>query len=161
MISKFFANKVLNSICGVSNDLSHPSKVYLGLCKNAPNGDKGVITGEPTVASYKRVMVSGSSKSPKLFGEAAGGIIQNTEEIMFKPIRQEIGQVNYFFLSTYESADDVPLSGTNALADAFLWGELHSKDEDGNEVDGVFIKAETVPVFYIGDLKASIDVPLT
>lgn len=173
MISKAYANKILNYICGVKQNtgsLSIPNEVYLGFCVNEPNAINGSLSGkgEPTVTSYARKRVSGSNINPVLFGAAEGGIIKNTEEIQFKAIRQKIGQVNYFFLSPYESASKVPLTGTDANLDAFLWGELINKDDngniikdgDGNPVIGVFIDKETVPVFYVGELQASIDVPL-
>lgn len=174
MISKVFANKVLNYICGVkqnTGNLSMPGEVYLGFCVSPPNETNGSLSGkgEPTVTSYSRKRVSGSNMSPILLGAANGGIIKNAEEIQFNAVRQEIGQVNYFFLSPYESASEVPLTGTDANVDAFLWGELINKDEEGNiikdeygnPVIGVNIEAETVPVFYAGELQASIDVPLT
>lgn len=147
MISKTYASKILSYICGVSvtNGLSMPKEVYLGFCIGEPDYTTGAVSGEPTAASYGRKLVSGSNMKPALFGEATGGVITNEEEIQFRAVREQLGTMNYFFLSE------------SATGNAFLWGEL--KNEDGTR--GVTINAETVPVFYAGDLKASIDVDLT
>ena len=141
MISNTYANKVLNLICGVSDALSLPDKLYLGLSASAPNASSGALpssNGEPTAASYARTVVGGSSGTKK-FGSASGGIISNNAEIQFLTARTDWGTMKYFFLS--ESATGV----------AILWGEI---------AGGVTIGAETVPVFYEGDLRASLDVAL-
>lgn len=140
MISNSYANKILNLICGVSDALQLPSTMYLGLCSAEPNASTGAITGEPTAASYERVPIGGSTNGlKKYFGSASGGIISNAEEIKFNVARESFGTMNYFFLSE------------SASGNAILWGAI---------TGGVTINAETVPVFYEGDLKASIDVEI-
>lgn len=170
MISNSCASNILNFICGVKDNMTIPEKVYLGLCSEMPSS-AGAITGEPytnpnvidengqaKTTTYARVLVSGTEMQPKRFGLASNGKISNSEEIQFKACRKvPFGKMNYFFLST-----------SQAGGSAFLWGELIKKDEDGkiitdekgNPVIGVDVEAETVPVFYEGELQASIDVPL-
>lgn len=140
MMSNAHASKLLNLTCGVES-VSMPRELYLGLCANQPAAD-GTVTGEPTVASYERKLVGGSSVSSNAFGAAKGGVISNTQEIQMKTARQAYGATMYwFFLS--ESID----------GKATLWGKV-------NGDTGLTVGEETVPVFYAGELKASIDVPL-
>lgn len=143
MISNTYANQILNLICGVSDTLSLPGKLYLGLSASAPSAS-GAVNGEPSAASYERTVVGGSGADTKKFGDAVSGVISNQSEIQFKTARTAWGTMNYFFLSESETGA------------AILWGELMNKDG----TQGVTIGAETVPVFYEGDLKASLDVAL-
>ena len=142
MISSTYANKILNVICGVKDELNVPSKLYLGLCSSEPSAS-GTVSGEPSASSYERTIVGGSSEE-SMFGNASGGVISNNEEIHFMTARTAWGTMNYFFLSE---------SPTGA---AILWGDLMNK----SGTKGVTIGEETVPVFYEGDLKASLDVAL-
>ena len=145
MISNAYANKILNLLCGVSDSLTLPTTLYLGLSGSAPNTSTGAIpttNGEPTAASYARTAVGGSSSSPKSFGSASAGVIKNSIEIQFKTAREAWGKMNYFFLSD---------SATGA---AIMWGEI-------NNGNGVTISEETVPTFYENELKISLDMPLT
>lgn len=145
MISNTYANKILNVACGVSGSVSLPEYLYLGLCSAEPNTSSGVITGEPTAApSYARVPVGGSKHSIKYFGSASGGKISNSTEIHFKTAQEDWGTMKYFFLS--ESTTGV----------AILWGKINGD----NGVEIKVTNGEVVPVFYVGDLKASIDVEI-
>ncbi|MBQ4065502.1 MAG: hypothetical protein IJD10_05330 [Clostridia bacterium] len=146
MISNYYASTILDLICGVTDSLSLPDKLYLGLSASAPAPLTGAIptsNGEPIATSYERTVVGGISGAKK-FGTASSGIISNSEEIQFKTARDEWGTMNYFFLS---QSKDGP---------AIMWGEIWNKDG----TQGVTIGAETVAVFYEGDLRASLDVPL-
>lgn len=146
MISTSKANSVLSVFFGRNDSLAADAYVYLGLSSTDLNAD-GTGFSEPTGASYKRVLVGGKSAagSEKKFGYPTNGIISNASEIMFAPAREEWGKLTHWFLATSQS-------GTGA---AFLWGEL-----TGDIVEKG-VAAETVPVFYTDELKASIDVPLT
>lgn len=139
MISNTYANKILNVMCGVADNLSLPANLYLGLCSGEPLASTGAVTGEPTFApSYSRVLVGGSN-GIKHFGNASNGVIANNTEIQFKTAREEFGSMNYFFLSESKTGD------------AIMWGEI---------TGGVNIGAETVPTFYEGELRISLDVAL-
>ena len=59
-----------------------------------------------------------------------------------KTARESLGKQYYWFLSE------------SAAGPAIIWGKI-------NGDAGVTINAETVPVFYEGELKASIDVALS
>ena len=150
MISNAYADKILNAIVGKEDSISRPQYVYLGLCKNEPNASSGVVTGEPTAASYERKKVGGSSNSEQ-FGTASGGKISNSGEIQMKVARTSWGEgddkMMWWFLSD---------SGVKGSA-AIIWGELY--DIEGNH--GVDIGMNTVPTFYENQLRASIDVELT
>lgn len=140
MISNTYANKVLNLICGITDGLSLPSKLYLGLSSSAPDSSTGEVTGEPTANSYARVVVGGSTAESKKFGNAAGGVIKNAAEIQFLTAREAWGEMTYFFLSE------------SPTGNAILWGEIPN---------GITVQAETVPVLYENDLQISLDVPLS
>lgn len=147
MISNAYANKILNVITGVSGSISQANYVYLGLCVSEPNPSTGAVNSEPTAPSYKRRLVGGAlSYQDKAFGSADDGIITNDKEIQFNTARESWGEgsskLMYWFLS--ETTSGV----------ATMWGEIN----DGN---GIEIAANTVPTFYEGELKASIDVALS
>ena len=142
MISNAYANKILNVLCGLSDSLNLPSNLYLGLSSSEPNPSTGLVAGEPTADSYKRTIVGGGSSSVKKFGNADAGKIENTSEIQFNTARQAWGTMKYFFLSE------------SATGNAILWGAI-------NDGAGVNVAADTVPTFYEGELKISLDVPLT
>lgn len=135
MISKVHASTLLDATVG-NAAISKPSALYLGLCSSEPNHDTGAVNSEPTATSYERKNVTG------MFATASGGIVKNRQEIQFKTAREAFGTMNYWFLSTGPSGA------------ALLWGSI-------NDGDGVTIGAETVPVFYENELRASIDVPLS
>lgn len=143
MISNTYANKILDLLCGVRDNLSLPNKLYLGLSSSEPNTSTGTVGGEPTAASYERIIVGGNDidTSLKAFGTAAGGVIENKIEIQFKTARESWGTMNYFFLTD---------SATNTSA--ILWGQI---------TGGVTVAAETVPTFFEGELRISLDMPLT
>lgn len=150
MISQTKANTILNCLLA-KGDMSQPSNVYLGLCATEPAVD-GTITGEPTAASYARKQIvssrSGSSSSSLVyqseFSAAANGVIVNAKEIQMVAAREAWGDLKYFFLSE------------SASGNAFMWGKIYSK----TGTEGITVGAETVPVFYEGQLRASIDVAL-
>ncbi len=148
MISKTMASSILNHICG-SKELSGSKNVYLGLCATEPTA-AGAVSDEPSAASYARKKVtetiSGSIVVTSFSATTSDGIITNKEEIMMNAAREAWGTMNYFFLST-SLVKGQP---------AFLWGKLYDK----TGVEGITIGAETVPVFYEGQLRASIDVEL-
>lgn len=146
MISNYYASTILDLICGVTDSLSLPDNLYLGLSASAPDPLTGAIptvNGEPIEPSYERTVVGGISGAKK-FGSASGGIICNKDEIQFRTARTSWGTMNYFFLSQSKSGP------------AIMWGEIWNKDG----TQGVTIGDETVAVFYDGDLRASLDVPL-
>lgn len=157
MISTTQANAVLNCIMNKA-ELNRPADIYLGLCSTEPSAD-GTITDEPTAASYERKLIgsvtiksttdgNGSSSSSATytsdFGTAEGGIISNVNEIQMRAAREAWGDMKYFFLSKTKTGV------------AYLWGKIYATD--GTE--GITVEAETVPVFYEGQLRASIDVAL-
>lgn len=143
-ISHSEANDYLNTRFGRSNAVLRPNFVYIGLCQGAPEPSTGAVSGEPTAESYQREIVGGASADTQSFSAASGGVIENNTEIRMHSAREAWSTadapMNYWFLST---------SPTGA---AFLWGELTTP---------MVIAANTAPTFYEGDLKASVDVPLT
>lgn len=143
-ISHSEANAYLNTRFGLQNAVPRPNFVYIGLCQNEPNASTGAITGEPTAASYEREIVGGLTADTQSFGSASGGVITNNAEIRMHSAREAWSTaeapMNYWFLSTSTSGA------------AFLWGELTTP---------MVIGANTAPTFYEGELKASVDVPLT
>lgn len=144
MVSQAKANTHLSALCGKAA-ITQASSVYLGFCASEPGATNGAITDEPTAASYSRKLVGGSSAPTQYFGVPSGGVVTNSSEIQMATAREDMGMQYYWFLS--ES-----ISGN-----AYLWGKLYASD--GTE--GIEVKAETVPVFYEGQLKASIDVALS
>lgn len=150
MISRAEANNYLDTLFGNSDSMARPDELYLGLCSVEPAHGDGTVTGEPTAASYARVPVGGRLVSTKYFSNANMGIIMNAKEIHFNVAREAwstaSNPMRYFFLSN------------SSTGKARIWGELI--DESGTP-DPLIIDVETVPVFYTGYLRASIDVPLT
>ena len=146
MISQVHANKLLNVTLGHSDSASLPNNLYLGVCSEAPDAATGAVTTEPTAESYERKVVGGSATGvSKCFGAATGGVISNNQEIQMATARESWGTMNYWFVSE------------SSVGNATLWGELKNAETGAQ---GVTIGAKTVPVFYEGDLKASIDVAL-
>lgn len=163
MISNNYANKILNTIVGYSDSISMPSVVYLGLCTTEPNRETGAVSDEPptqiveddktVTTGYQRKKVGGSTlSSDSKFGVATNGKIINQNEIQMKTARRPWGKLNYWFLSE---------SASGGVAN--IWGEVKGVDENGepNEDVGIEVGINTVPTFYEGNLKASIDVSLT
>ena len=148
MISKNFASDLLNLICGVSNDVSMPKDLYLGLCSDEPDATTGAITGEPAIdntgatTGYQRQLVGGSNNEKDFSDSIGTGVISNSKEIHLNVANSNWGQMNYFFLSESESGN------------AILWGTI-------NGDAGVQIPANHVPVFKKGYLKISIDTALS
>lgn len=142
MISQTYASKILNAMFGVSDSISLPTTLYLGLCANEPTASTGAVTGEPTAEGYARKAVGGSSAT-KLFGTASGGKITNSSEIQFPTVREAAGVQNYFFIS------DSPTG--NAIA----WGTL------SGYITTTGITENTVPTFFAGELDFSLDVDLS
>ena len=156
MISKSYASKILNTLFGTTSTssyiLSSHTDVYLGLCASEPERATGALTsaGEPsTIASYERKKIGGTKTEYPYFGISSNtGVIENSTEIQMKTARENYpAKMNYWFLTT---------SQTKGNGNAFLWGEI--KDSDGNT--GITVTTATVPTFYEGELKASIDVAL-
>lgn len=143
-ISHTEANAYLNTRFGINDTLSRPNYVYIGLCQNEPDASTGAVTGEPTAESYQREIVGGANADTQSFSTASGGVITNGAEIRMHSAREAWSTaeapMNYWFLST------------STTGNAFLWGELTTP---------MVIAANTAPTFYEGDLKASVDVPLT
>ena len=127
--------------------MSLPSKVYLGLSSTEPDNNGGNIT-EPSAASYKRTLISGEDTTEKKFSSAADGIISNDKEIQCATARETWGVLPYWFLST---SDTKGSTGSNIILSGELTGKIATEG----------VAAETIPVFYEGELKASIDVELT
>lgn len=151
MISNAYANKILNMLTGVKDEIVMPQYVYLGLSETEPSKSTGTVTGEPTVNSYERKIVGGSSGTKHFIDDnnncASGGIITNKKEIQLKTAREAYGKkMNYWFLSD---------SKTGA---ANIWGTINEVD---GVINGIEVGANTVPTFYEYELKASIDVELT
>lgn len=151
MISNTYANNILDVMVGKNQSLTAPASLYLGLCKTQPDAATGAVADEPSAASYARKSVGGYSSSGSVtnfFGKASGGIITNNAEIQMKTARESWGEgedkLNYWFLSN------------GATGNAIIWGELY--DEEGTH--GIEVAMNTVPTFYEGTLKASIDVEL-
>lgn len=132
MISNNYANTLLKQMT---------SNMYLGLCSEEPNASTGAVTSEPTSSYYARVALSASDFS------TGGGIITNAKELKFNTAREALGEMKYFFVAS---------SATKGTA-ANWWGRL--LDASGQPTS-ITIGENTVPVFYEGDLRASIDVAL-
>ena len=156
MISKTYASKILNTLFSTSSSSSYTispsSAVYLGLCASEPDRATGALTdaGEPSaIASYERKKVGGTQTEIQYFGISSNtGVITNSGEIQMKTARENYpAKMNYWFLTT---------NGVKGTGSAILWGEI--KDSDGNT--GIVVSTATVPTFYEGELKASIDVEL-
>lgn len=133
MISNAYANTLLKQMTG---------NMYLGLCSTEPNASTGAVTGEPSSSYYARVQLSASDFNTN------GGVITNAKELKFNTARESFGEMKYFFVAS---------SSTKGSA-ANWWGRL--LDASGQPTS-ITIGENTVPVFYEGDLRASIDVPLT
>lgn len=144
-ISQTYANTLLNVALGYSDAASLPDYLYLGICSEIPDAASGAVTGEPTAESYERKVVGGKNAPAKCFGSATGGIIANNQEIQMATARESWGTMNYWFVSP------------STVGNAILWGVLKDAEEG---TQGITIGEKTVPVFYEGDLKASIDVEL-
>lgn len=146
MISNSFANDLLGLATGRITEWQFPDYVYLGICANEPSHSTGAVSGEPTgKKKYARKKVGGAAADAEwFFGSASGGIISNSKEIQMPTAREAWGMMNYWFLSNTSSGN------------AILWGEIY--DKNGNI--GLQIDAETVPVFYEYELRASIGVEL-
>ena len=171
MICKNYVSKILNTMFGLSGNISRPEFVYMGLCTTEPNDVNGQVIDEPTATSYERKLVGGEGLGVQYFGtrttEADGkvniksnaelGVIENTAEIQFKTAREAWTtngtKLYYWFLSTYAKK---PSSIANGGCDAMVWGVI----KDINKQDGIEVPQDTVPTFYEEQLKASIDVPL-
>lgn len=148
MISQSKNNAILNALTGKAT-LNAPTSVYLGLCVTEPNAATGALIDEPSFnTSYERKMLHGPNFA-NLFESAVGGTIKNAKEIQMTTMREDQGTMYYWFLSE------------SSTGNAYLWGDLYRLTEDGSKVAGVTIAAETVPVFYEGQLQASIDVALS
>lgn len=137
MIAQNKANTLLSYLVGASAP-TKLSNAYLGLCANEPAASTGEITGEPESDYYARIPVVGKFDSP------AGGVVDNSGEIQMTTAREALGKMYWWFLSE------------STTGNAYLWGKLYDKDNAW----GIEIRAETVPVFYEHQLKASIDVAL-
>lgn len=159
MISKAYASKILNTMFGTAasnsgNVITPNTTVYLGLCASEPDRVTGALTsaGEPSsIASYERKKVGGTQTSElQYFGlSSSTGVIQNNMEIQMKTAREAYpAKINYWFLTT---------SSSKGSGSAMVWGEV--KDSEGNQ--GITVDKATVPTFYEGELKVSIDVELT
>ena len=161
MISNVKANSILNALTRYTENYSTPTALYLGLCFTEPAASDGTINDEvnvETCPSYKRVCVYQYNTSAKtvvkqFFGSASGGVISNTEEIQFKTAQQAWSTADnklmYWFLS--ETID----------GKAFIWGEITDASDETGATKGIVVGANTVPTFYAGQLRASIDVSLT
>ena len=160
MISNTYANQLLNLMFGVSAKIEGAEQVYMGLCENEPNKLTGAVDSEPSATSYKRKLIGGTKETTKYFGKIAdngvitnaayGGVITNHSEIQFVTARQDWTEgdkkIYYWFLSNSD------VKG----APAIIWGLIKDIDEQ----DGIEVPHDTVPTFYEGQLKASIDVQL-
>ena len=133
MISNNYANNLLKQMTG---------NMYLGLCSEEPNSNTGAVSSEPTSSYYARVPLSSTDFTTN------GGVITNSKELKFNTARESFGTMKYFFVASNSTRGSV----------ANWWGRL--LDASGQPAD-VTIGENTVPVFYEGDLRASIDVPLT
>lgn len=149
-MSQTYASQILNAAFGISNAFTQSTRIYLGLCENAPDAATGAVSSEPTAASYARQMCGGADadEATRSFQTSSGGVIQNNKEIRMKTARQAWGNMNYWFISKSETRGSA----------AIIWGEL--KNAETGE-SGVTIPEKTVPVFFENELKASIDVELT
>lgn len=150
MISNTYANTILNTL--VRRTGSENPSIYLGLCKTEPDAATGAVNGEPPISVMvgEEIVKTGYTRKNVIssFSSASGGVITNSGEIQMNTARQPWGEgedkMMYWFLSH------------SASSNAVIWGKI--KDADGNE--GIEIPMNTVPTFYEGQLKASIDVPL-
>lgn len=149
MITTAYANKILGVLFGLSDSLALPDYVYLGFSSTEPKADGSGIT-EPSAESYKRVLVSGNktSATEKKFTTATDGVIKNTSEIICSTARESWGVLPYWFLSTSSTTG---ITGSNIILTGNLTGKIATEG----------VAAETVPVFYEGELQASIDVDLS
>lgn len=149
MIPQTTANEIFSAMTGKAS-FSAPSEVFLGYCVNEPNDVSGAISGEPSNdTGYARLSIKNSYET--FFSTASGGIITNSKEIRMPTAQVDQGTHYYWFLSK---------SGANGGA-CYLYGELMHKDKtSGQYVAGLPIGEETVPVFYKGYLRASLDVAL-
>ena len=145
MISQTYASKILNAMFGVSDAISLPTNLYLGLCANEPNAQTGAVTGEPTAEGYTRKIVGGSSGEKHFGTSSASGRITNSKEIQFNTVRGDAGKQNYFFISDSEKG--------NAIA----WGALDAECD----IVTTGIGANTVPTFFEGELVFTIDVAIS
>lgn len=150
MICTNTANQILQALFGVSSSYSASSNLYLGLSSAQPKAD-GTGFVEPTAPSYARKQIASTKSSgtsttkESMFGNADGGVITNKTEILMNTARESWGVLKYWFITSSSSKGD----GT-----AILWGDLTG------EIAETGVAAETVPVFYENELKASIDVSL-
>lgn len=147
MIPQSTANEILSGFAGGSG-FSAPSEVFFGYCSAKPSDANGTVSGEPaTDTGYARLSIKNSYET--FFGSASGGIIVNSKEIRMPTAKADQGTHYYWFLSKYKTGS------------CYIYGELKHKDKTSGEyVAGLTIGEETVPVFYVGKLRASLDVAL-
>ena len=137
MISNSKVNEILNSLTGRSS-LSAPSAIYLGLSATEPDANGGSLS-EPSVASYARKLVGGTSNTAnQMFGTASGGVVKNNVEIQMQTARQDYGEkMLYWFLST---------SSTKGQS-AFIWGRIKDVMREKAEVAG-FVAHSSIEGMY-------------
>ena len=146
MVPHETANRVFNAMTGRTS-YTAPSTVYFGYCQNEPSASNGAVSGEPNDGYYERLKIKTSVEN--YFGQASGGYIVNTEEIRMPCAQVAQGTQNWFFLSESPGGN------------AFLYGPIvHKNKSTGEYEQGLTIGEETIPVFYKGTLRASLDVAL-
>ena len=147
MIPQSTANSIFSAFAGKTS-YPAPSEVFLGYCSSQPDPVSGAVSGEPaTSTGYERLSIKNSYET--FFSSASGGIITNSKEIRMPTAKADQGTHYYWFLSASKTGN------------CYLYGDLKHKDKTSGEyVAGLTIGEETVPVFYVGKLRASLDVAL-
>lgn len=154
MISKTFANKILNSMLGKtssSDTMPTMGKIYMGLCAREPNKETGSLAeaGEPAFNqgySYARVQVAGGA-TPS-FGMAGTnengqsvntlfGSITNDEEIKFNAAKDSYPEkINYWFLSQSDGDPDNNDNYDTNKKTAYVWGSIKDVLNEKQDVSG-------------------------
>jgi hypothetical protein len=108
---------------------------WLGLCSAEPSRDTGTPS-EPADSYYSRIQTNGK------FSSANKGVISNNVEIQFPTARSEAGYglMTHFFISQSQTGP------------AVIWGSINNPQP---------ITQNTVPSFYEGELKLSVDTEIT
>lgn len=79
--SNTYANNILNYTFGKTATLAAPEYVYIGLCTNDPEADKGSFT-ELSGNGYSRILISHRGQTyPDVINSASDRVVKNAKQI--------------------------------------------------------------------------------
>ena len=133
-----YANDYLDFLLAKKTSMTVPSQVWMGLCSNDPEADKGAIT-ELSGGGYTRVLISQKGAAyPDFVGSSASRAITNTKQINWAKATADWKRVNGFFLSA---------SGVvGETTQIFFYGKLELSAADAT-AGGLLVEAGSVALF--------------